>query len=761
MPQGEDAGEQPYDAPLSMSVPPGSVAAAPMVTFSAARIEPDIEGVFLANKAATTIGSAAARAQTDLHITGCAHATGTLLTTMPSTVELQLDATQSGCFEHVKGDTKTLYLSNRTRLNLTTSRTAVAIDGTVVDTMSGQASVNLDSILKTQVQRCSSVIPVVYANWLDYSSVVEISNVEFLDPSTGEPYESVTFVDNPDFNEACKRAASSLEDVYNQSVETRKVVVFKPAPPLSKSVMRVPFGIDGSTYDLCASVVSRPVSMDRVSFESMIKCAMQLETNFDQSTYDRFAAECARPGIQASRWSKAAANALSTIVNMMCPYRIDGRTVLTPTGLQMTAAESWKAEASRSTYSTADDCDGSAAHACSAVFAAKAVALDPELSKEFPSTAMFANALSLHFVGVAVLAANAGNAGDAGKNGEDHVAGHAIALALPKSMVLNSMVVGVLSATQGRAETDSNSLVDSLRQSWSNALFSKQELAAMTEEDVELLTNVDTLTRLHLNASVGHMEALAIEGTSPVSPSLLYSRDPEDRISRRRIARGDKKVAEVVGPSVARSITQLDVGPSNVDTGHVFYSSIVEFILSTKEALFLDPGLRSGKYATSQFVLAQTNDTSNAGATPKDIATGNFTMLPLWKVDTQAGADMDVALEEVQRNTMPKRLGVTTLDTEESEVYRTNISALKKLHSEASTNYDKEGSNHISQYIFAVGTLINNREAVRVFVDRLRKLSIEEAKIAVSIDIHPMMNTIFDSAGADVGKFVVVNVELL
>jgi predicted dienelactone hydrolase len=122
---------------------------------------------------------------------------------------------------------------------------------------------------------------------------------------------------------------------------------------------------------------------------------------------------------------------------------------------------------------------------------------------------------------------------------------------------------------------------------------------------------------------------------------------------------------------------------------------------------------------------------------------------------------MDVALEEVQRNTMPKRLGVTTLDTEESEVYRTNISALKKLHSEASTNYDKEGSNHISQYIFAVGTLINNREAVRVFVDRLRKLSIEEAKIAVSIDIHPMMNTIFDSAGADVGKFVVVNVELL
>jgi len=749
------------EASLTVRVPSGSTAASATVSFSAARIEPDIDGVFLSNKATTTIGSAAARSDTDIHITGCTHSTGTLLTSIPSTVEIKLDAVRSGCFENTTAGKKTLYLSNRTRVNITASRTAVAIDGTVVDTMSGQASANLDSVLKTQVQRCSSVIPVVYANWLDFSSVVEISNIEFTDTTTGNKYDAIVFIDNPELNETCKRGGSALEDLYNQSVATRNVVVFKAAPTLSKSVMRVPFGIDGSTYDMCSSVVSRPVSMERSSFESMVKCAMQLEMNWDASEYERFSTDCAQPGVMASKWSGAAATALSTIVNMVCPYRIDGRTVLTPTGLQMTAAESWKAEASRTVYSTGDDCDGSGAHASAAAADARVISLDAELSKTYPVTALFANALSLHFVGVAVLAANAGNAGDAGKHGEAHVAGHAIAMALPRSMVFNSMVVGVLSATQGRDASESDALVENLRGAWSKTMFSDEELDAMTDEDVKLLTNPETLSTLHANAPLGEMEALAIEGTSPVSPSLLYSRSAEDRISRRRVARGDKSIAELVGPSIARSITQLDVGSSNVDTGHVFYNSIVEFILSPHENIFKNQNLRSSNYATAQFVLAQTNDTAVAGATPKQIAMGDFALLPLWKLGEKDGADLDVALEEVRRNTMPKREGLTKLNEDETTTFRKNIEELMKLHKDASSMYDKTSSNHISQFIFAVGTLINNRYAVQVFIDRLRMLAIEKRDIAVAVDIIPMKNAIIDAKGVDVGKFVVVNVERL
>jgi hypothetical protein len=742
-------------------IPKSAEAAAPIVRFHASRIETDVDGTFLSNKASTTIGSAAARAETDLHITGCKRSVGVLLTSNPTTVEMQLDPTESRCFVEITESTgATLYMSNRTRVNITASRVAVAIDGTVVNTMSGQASTAVDSLLGVQMQRCSTVVPVVYANWLEISCVIELSNMTFTHPETGRQYDSVVLYDDSKHNATCKRAADALEGLYNQSVQVRKAVVFQPAPPLSKSVMRVPVGIDGSMYDTCSSVVTRPISVERESFESLMASAMRLETNWEEGEFERFKAECKRPGLDASRWSGAVANALSTFVNIVCPYRIDGRVVLTPTGLQMTPAESWKAEASRTAFNTCDDCDGSAAHVTAALTDARKVALDRELSEQLPVTACAANAMSMHFVGVCVLAANAGHANDAGKAGASNIAGHAIAMALPRSMVFDSLITGAMSATQARDRKDSEELVDSLRMRWLNAMFTKQEREALSDEDAKLVNDSESFALLHKNAVVGEMEALAIEGTSPVSPSLLYSRSAQDRISRRRVARGDKQIAELLGPSVARAITQLDVGASNVDTGHVFYNSMVEFILSSHEELFTNAALRSGNYATAQFVLAQPHDTTVAGASPRDVATGNFALLSLWTVGSETGSDLDVALNEVQRNTLPKREGVAQMDEHQSAVYKDNINALRKLNQSRPSNYKASDKTPVSQYIFAMATLTDNRNAVQTFVDKLQALSVGK-KVTVSVDIEPMLNVLLDEEGADVGKFVVVNVELV
>ena len=98
-----------------------------------------------------------------------------------------------------------------------------------------------------------------HASWLSFSSV-EISKVRFFDEG-GKEYSAVVLYDEPEIAAQCERASKALEAVYNQGMKTRKVVVFKPAPPLTKSVMRVPYGIDGSSYDLCASVVNRPPSL--------------------------------------------------------------------------------------------------------------------------------------------------------------------------------------------------------------------------------------------------------------------------------------------------------------------------------------------------------------------------------------------------------------------------------------------------------------------------------------------------------------------
>ena len=751
---------EPPESPKSPRIPPDATRINPIVRFSACRFEPELEAVFLQNKARTTIGSAAGRAETDLHLTGCKHATSALLTTTPTKLEIKMDDPDPSMYELKDAMGTTLYVSNRMRINVTTSRVAVAIDGTIVNTMSGQASKKLDSVLDAQLQRCSTILPVTYANWLDFNSVIEVSNFSFVNPKTNREYTRVILYDDEVHNEACKRAEAHLEALYTQATSVRQVVVFEPAPPLSKSVMRVPVGINASSYDLCSSVVSRPPSLARETFEALMAVAVQLEASFDDATFERFKEECAQPGLAASRWSQVVANALSTVVSLICPYRIDGRTQILPNGMQMTAAESWKAEASRTALRTADDCDGSMAHVTSTVVDARLVAASPDLAHRFPVTACTANALSLHLVGGCVLAANAGNASAAGQNGDAHVAGHAIALLLPRSMVFEALTTGALAATANRSEEDSNSFVESLQADWFNAMFSAEELAAFSDADRAVLKDMNQFKKLHTDAALGQMEALAVEGTSPVSPSLLFSRDNADRLARRRVAIDDKRIARLIGPSVARSITQLDVGAEAVSRGHVFYNSLVEFLISPSEELFRNRTLRERGKATSQFVLTNATNPTSAGAEPRDVATSNFGLLPLFTVDTDVGNDLDVALAEVQKNTLPRRAGVTQLDARQSEIYKSNLAALSALHEEAKVHFGINEHAGITQFVFAYATLFENRHSVAAFVTKVGELA-KEKQIAVSIDQVPVDNVVLDVDGASVGKVVIVNVELL
>ena len=152
----------------------------------------------------------------------------------------------------------------------------------------------VDSVLDAQLQRCSTILPVTYANWLDFNSVIEVSNFSFVNPKTNREYTRVILYDDEVHNEACKRAEAHLEALYTQATSVRQVVVFEPAPPLSKSVMRVPVGINASSYDLCSSVVrGRPRSRARPSRRSAV--AVQLEASFDDATFERFKEECAQP----------------------------------------------------------------------------------------------------------------------------------------------------------------------------------------------------------------------------------------------------------------------------------------------------------------------------------------------------------------------------------------------------------------------------------------------------------------------------------
>ena len=159
-------------------------------------------------------------------------------------------------------------------------------------------------------------------------------------------------------------------------------------------------------------------------------------------------------------------------------------------------------------------------------------------------------------------------------------------------------------------------------------------------------------------------------------------------------------------------------------------------------------------------MLANAQNASIAGATPKELATGSFAMLPLWRVGSETGADFDVAFDEVRRNTMPMRAGITQLDAAMSAIYKENILALRGLNKNASKFYDAETPRAVSQSIFAIATLTNNRHAVQVFVDKVQALS-DARKVKVRVDEQPILNAILDADGDDVGRFLVVNVAAL
>jgi len=699
----------------------------------ASRSETDVDAAFLSNRAGAALGSVAARGDTDLHVTGAPHAVHALLTTTPVRLAIPLNA---AAIDARVDDEGALHVSDRVRVNATASRTALSISGIVVDSMSGQGSVQMDVLVKYH----GGSVPVHYSNFAELSATVQLHDIEFVDSETDVAFETVVFDEDEAFDASAKGAAEGLMDIYNQGTKNRQLVVFQPAAGLTKAVMAVPFGIDGSNYDLSCSVVARPPSMSRAAFEAMAERVLGLELDFDSEKIDAFLSDCAAPGLRAAEHAATVAAAMSLFAASVCPYRIDGRTVAMPDGLKFVASESWKAEASRTYFQSCDDCDGSAAHVTAALHDAAVVAASPELASMYPFVAAFANAVSMHFVGVAVLAANAGNAEAAGENGASALAGHAIALLVPRSMILS----GLLTASAGISGSSAPYIAE-LQSVFVAGMFTAEERERLSETDRALITDHKSFLNQH---KTHQLTSLAIEGTSPVSPATLFEADPAARIRRSRNAMRDGEIGTLIGPTIARDVTSLDVGEAGDD--HKFYSSFVEFLLSTTSAPFLDAGLRSKNMATAQFVFVKATKPKDAGVEPRDLSVGNFGVVPLWKLGHDMARDLDKACAEVQRNTMPMRAGPTILTADETTRYMAAVERVKRLSSVGS---DAENAAR-AQAILPNAALVNNPNAVEALCTRVEALS---GKVGVHLDALPVANCVLSSDGADIGVFLVLN----
>lgn len=741
----------PAPPPLAQA-PTGAAATGQLVLrFKATRTEADVDGLFLAYKEAATLGPAAARYKTDFHCTGNRTSVDVLAAEAGVPVELELDPSIYG----LSDDGQTVNISDRARINITTSRIAVAIDGCVTNSMSGQASVSLEACFEAASGDTGKLVNVTYANWLDLSCVVQIADIHVADKESEVEIPSVVFTVDDAVDEACAEAEKVLQAAYDASVQTRSVVVFAAAPPLSKSVMRVPFGINGSTYDFACNVVDRPPSLHRDAFESLAKACLLKEMDMDSNATDAVVEQCKTPGIAATRWAPKICNALSSAICFLCPYRVDGVTKLMPDGISLVQAESWKAEAARDT-GTCDDCDGDTAGLTSQMYDAIEVSRSPELSARYPTTAAFANAMAHHCIGVCVLAANAGHAEAAGENGQNAIAGHAISMAIPKPVMLTSMVTGLSATLQDKDEAVIEAAVAELSPMWARGLYADEDVRRMPVEERAVVQSYERIMNLpkRLPDNSGFV-TLAMEGTSPVSPSTLYPSDDLDRLRRKRFAKLDKRMEAIIGPSISRTVSQLDVAEEGDE--HVFYNSFVEFLMPLRNnPMFTDEGARERGFATAQFVFTQATDPRVAGVTPRQAASGGFGMLPLWKLNGEQAACVDAAVREVRANTMPYRNvpAGQPLTERQTSIFAQNVKALKSLNGSQRISSLVSKDAHAVQHIFSLASMYGNAFSVDEFVTRLKSMP----SIDVMVDVIETPKLLLSHDGKDIGNVVVLNV---
>ena len=779
-----------------------------VLQFSAKRVESDYEGVFFTRGG--SLGSCAARGDLDVSLTHSKRATHTLLTErlqqgleieIPQELVANSTALQArynyseGLEANGQKLGPVLFISDRARMNLSSSRIGASINGSVVTSLSGQASMalkdifsepqSLGDVLKVSpkgedasgdattgaaveampqitgelIKRAKVLvplnfesIPLSYSNWDAVQSVVSVHEPKVYrvcEDGTRSGPVAVAFVSDKATDLTLAKAEPLLQGIYNSSWETCKNAVFKPSPNLTKSVMNVPAGYNASNYAPAAAVNDTPVGYTDETLESMLEACLKVECSADEMEQIRARLQTPDPDA-AMEFSGLMASAMSAFSAFSMPYRIDGTPMILPTGLQMVESESWRATPVRSALQ-ADDCDGSACSAISVVTRATAVAADPALAARFPYLAALGNSLGAHYVfGTCVLAANAGHA-DAANEHQQKIAGHAIALAIPKVHFLSAMNLGARGNLQGTPVVAVEDQ-DKVAAARFGALFPPELIARMP--DAAMFKDAETLAASGYAHHETGLQPLSMEGTTLAS-SCMYKHALADRQARSKSFINDKKLATMLAPNITRTHKTLDAGEKG---SHAFYNSMVELSVSMKNPLFTSAPLRELNVASPHYRFVRPREDQPievAGASPEDLANGTWAALPLWQAGTAESVVLDAAHAEATANIVPMRGEPLALRDEQVESLSASLSLLMALKGELEKRESPTGVvTHTSRHLFSAAALIGNPEAVGAFAKTVIGINGVKGEVKGLDDI--VRGVAVDANGNDVVRLVVV-----
>jgi len=789
-----------------------------VLCISAKKLESNFEGTALTRGG--SLGAFAARGELDLSLSHADTSTHVLLTErLDQTIEIPIPnalvaseialTARTGFASDLEANGQALgpmlFLSDRARINMTNSRVGASINGSVVTTLSGQASIplkevfsepqSLGDVLSSKDPNAKSMlegatgsstieaqltgellkkakvlvpvnfesIPIRYSNWEAHQAVVSVHEPKVYrvcEDGTRSGPISIAFVKDKAMDVQLAKVEPLLQGIYDSSWETAQKVVFKKSPNLTKSVMNVPCGLNASGYAPAAAVNDTPPGYTDATLESILKACLKVECT-DAEVAD-MCTRLATPNPEAAmEFADVMANAMSAFSAYTMPYRIDGAPTVEPMGLKMVEAESWRAEPVRSVLQ-ADDCDGSACSAISVVSRAAVLANDPELSQQYPHMAALGNSLGAHYVfGTCVLAANAGHA-DAANEHEQKIAGHAIALAIPKVHFLAALDRGASGNLEGTPVVPVEK-----RQEASTARFAALYPAdllrrmQLSDEDVPSFTSTESLAGSRYGDVKRGFQPLALEGTTLAS-ACMYTHDLNERKARSESYARDKVVATALAPNVTRTHKVLDAGEKGA---HAFYNSMVELSLSMRHPLFTSEALRSLSLASPHYRFARPREDQPiavAGASPEDLATGNWSMVPLWQSGATEASVLDLAHAEAASNVMPMRGKPLALQASQVESLKKSLAllgALRDVLSERAaevTGVPVHGTRHL----ISAAALIGNPEAIKAFAKTVasnegitgvvRGLGHNEVVSGVAVD----------EQNADVGRLVVIELNV-
>jgi len=702
------------------------------LAFEATASQPDYAKLFLSSGGA--INTAAAAGATDFSLTGSTAAIKAHLhSNDPSHVEVALPAS---LFKVAQGR---LQIDTGCKLNVSSQRVGAAINGTLVDTHAGAGSVYLANLLRARDTHMQ--VPCIYGTLASHSCNVGISNMRVLDAS-GEEVD-VEFTENKHKTTLLAKAEALVDDWAHKAWDQREHLVYKLSPTLTKSVAKVPVGVNDKGYELVHNVIDQEFPFSVEALNSLFEHAVGMELEYNPDEMQQMLDATATPGMKAAVWAQTIAAACSTAATYLVAYRADGRTVMGATGSGFVSTESWLRTPMR-TPCESNDCDGSALLVTSMLQAA-VDASDDDI-KEFPYVRAIKNAVFPYYVwGIAVVGATAAEASAGG--GGEHVAGHALALMIPVINFMAGLDRAVTNHTVNGKKLSTSPT--QLREARYRSVFSEDVLATLPEAEA---------TRLRAGSvsdwdQANRLQPYAIEGTTPASP-VMYLPDAEKRRSHAQESEKDMKAFALAAPNVGRSLKVLHVGGKKASDPHRFYHDFVELSLHASHPLYTDARVRELGAGASQYVFTRGHSDSltQAGATPREIATDDYTLVPLHTIDTTNGKILDFAASCSKEDVIPPRAGPMVLTASQSRDVRRSIAALKGLDAQLSKS---ETAGHCVAYIFAYSSLVNNPQAIEHFCSRVSAVAVAgivDFRVVDGLAVHP------GEGGEQAGHFAVANV---